>query len=729
MKKNSTLLLMLLIVALAGMQAQQIPFSANWQANPTNDQVVLQPQISFDPEELIETHAFPGEITTRQLTVFNTGTSPLSFYIDFMNSDLNLGENVAERIAQQSDPNSELAPGSYFGNEVITSDADFDLQFEYACGDASGEAGIETDGNFFYTTKWNGSGFFKYHIDGTFLGAFQVGSVNGIRDLAYDGTYFYGGAAATTVYKMDFNTNTLIGQFTAPVAVRAIAYDEYENGFWANNWSTTLTLFNQSGTVLNTIPTSGDESFYGLAFDPSGPYLWGYSQRTGTSHNILYKYALPSGQFLLEFDVFPLLSLVATGDIAGGLAFYMGIELGVGSLVGLVQNKCIWVLEVAQYSYPPTIDVGVKSIVSPTSGVSLGNEQIIIKIRNNSHPAQSNIPWSVTWSGQSSGFISGIYTETLASWSEVEITVGSVNMSEYGTYVFEACTNMDGDEFPLNDCKTKTVINSEPTLCVDNLYTAGCNEGDGLTNWSLGSLAMDIPCTGNPSWYHNYTNQVHQMHSGQTYLLSVVAGADDTYLDVWIDFDKNWEYTNDDELVLNDGYCNEAGTVYTFWITIPEEIADGEYLMRFRTNKQNPVYDACALYNYGNCADFKVQISGGPGLDWLWADPTSGTIPPGGSQVIDVTFNSVGTTFPHVFSGDIVFYSNASGAPHVVQATLNCETAAPSIVIDPMEVTFFWSGGPQMLTDTILVTNEGSEPLTFDIFSTKSSGAGPRCGC
>jgi hypothetical protein len=78
----------------------------------------------------------------------------------------------------------------------------------------------------FYTTKWNGAGFFKYDIDGTFLGAFQVGTVNGIRDLAYDGTYFYGGAAATTVYKMDFNTNTLIGQFTAPVAVRAIGYDE-----------------------------------------------------------------------------------------------------------------------------------------------------------------------------------------------------------------------------------------------------------------------------------------------------------------------------------------------------------------------------------------------------------------------------------------------------------------------------------------------------------------------
>ncbi|MBE0637237.1 MAG: T9SS type A sorting domain-containing protein [Bacteroidales bacterium] len=641
MKKISLFLLMpmLLIIALTGLQAQQITSVQRG-----------APSIVIDPMEVTFFWSGGQQILTKTVLVTNEGSEPLTFDIfamqlpgagpDVVVDPEFVAGQYALRAALQSDPNSERAPGSYFGNEVINSDADYDLQFEYACGDASGEAGIETDGNFFYTTKWNGSGFFKYHIDGTFLGAFQVGTVNAIRDLAYDGTYFYGGAAATTVYIMDFNTNTLIGQFTAPVAVRAIAYDYGEEGFWANNWSTTLTLFNQSGVVLNTIPTQGEENFYGLAFDPQGPYLWGYSQRTGTSQNILYKYALPSGQFLLEFDVFPLLSLVTTGDIAGGLAFHMGIELGLCSLVGLVQNKCIWVLEVGVYSYPPSIDVGVQSIVSPTSGVSLGNEQIVIKVRNNSYPAQSNIPWSVTWSGQGSGSISGIYTDTLAPWTEVEITAGSVNMSAYGTYVFEACTNMDGDEFPLNDCKTKVITCLEPGLCVDNLYTTGCSLGDGLTSWNLGYINIDnIPCAGNPPWYQNYMDQIHELYVGETYVLSVTAGYADTYIDVWIDYDNDLEFNNNEELVLNDAVCTFAGTAYTFNITTSPYAPPETCAMRVRTNYWTPVTGPCETYTYGNCIDFKADF-GCHHNHWLTAEPPYGTIAPGASTAIAVTFNS-----------------------------------------------------------------------------------------
>ena len=35
----------------------------------------------------------------------------------------------------------------------------FDLQFQYPCAIGDGEAGIETDGDFIYTTKWNGPEF------------------------------------------------------------------------------------------------------------------------------------------------------------------------------------------------------------------------------------------------------------------------------------------------------------------------------------------------------------------------------------------------------------------------------------------------------------------------------------------------------------------------------------------------------------------------------------------
>jgi hypothetical protein len=91
----------------------------------------------------------------------------------------------------------------------------------------------------------------------------------------------YGAAAATTVYKMDFNTHTLVSSFTAPTAVRAIAYDTDNDAFWGNNWDTDMVLFNESGATLNAL--TGMPSMYGAAYDnfsDGGPYLWFF---TGTT--------------------------------------------------------------------------------------------------------------------------------------------------------------------------------------------------------------------------------------------------------------------------------------------------------------------------------------------------------------------------------------------------------------------------------------------------------------
>ena len=123
------------------------------------------------------------------------------------------------------------------------SDALFDLQFCWPVGIGGGEAGIECDGNYIYTTKWNGTDFYKYELNGTFIGPFTCGAAGAIRDLAYDGTYFYGAAAATTVFQMDFTNGTVVSSFTAPLAIRANAYSEDEDVFYGNNWSDAITKF------------------------------------------------------------------------------------------------------------------------------------------------------------------------------------------------------------------------------------------------------------------------------------------------------------------------------------------------------------------------------------------------------------------------------------------------------------------------------------------------------
>ncbi len=158
-------------------------------------------------------------------------------------------------------------------------------------------------------------------MDGTFVETFTCGSAAAVRDLAYDGTYFYGGAAATIVWEMDFDAQVVVSTISAPVATRAIAYDDGEDGFWANNWSDSPALYNRSGAVLNSFNLNGDESFYGFAYmdNEFGVALWGNSQ--SGSGCVLKRYDLPSGSWQEDFDMMSLLSLPVTGDIGGGLFF------------------------------------------------------------------------------------------------------------------------------------------------------------------------------------------------------------------------------------------------------------------------------------------------------------------------------------------------------------------------------------------------------------------------
>lgn len=257
--------------------------------------------------------------------------------------DITYDENI--NISNTGDGNVDWSAGVFFQNE--SSDALFDLQFDWPVGVGGGEAGIECDGNFIYTTKWDGAEFYRYELDGTFIGSFSCDGASGVRDLAWDGTYFYGASANATVFQMDFVNEVLVSQFTAPTDVRAIAYNEDENVFYANNWDSDIIAFDLAGANLGnfTVGPIGS-SYYGFAYDnysSSAPFLWGYAQ-TGNSLNELVQIQLPSGiETGLSFDVG---SIAAVGDgIAGGLAITNSIVPGFYTLLGTSQNYDIWGLE------------------------------------------------------------------------------------------------------------------------------------------------------------------------------------------------------------------------------------------------------------------------------------------------------------------------------------------------------------------------------------------------
>ena len=175
----------------------------------------------------------------------------------------------------------------------------------------------------FIQTKWNGNQFYKYDIDGTFIDSLTIPSVSNIRDLAYDGTYFFGGAASTTVYEFDLANHYLNKHFfIAPTNVRAIAYNEDDDAFYANNWGSDITKFNISGNFLGSFPVGpvGD-SYYGFAYDDGdGSCL--YRICTGWSkHKMRLVFInLPSGDEAgIYFDVGSVVSVDEA--FAGGLVY------------------------------------------------------------------------------------------------------------------------------------------------------------------------------------------------------------------------------------------------------------------------------------------------------------------------------------------------------------------------------------------------------------------------
>ena len=208
---------------------------------------------------------------------------------------------------------------------------------------AAGNAGGEWNGTYFYSTRWASNLIHEYDAAGTtLLREFSIPGVSGLRDLAWDGTYMYGGAAANTIYQMDFATNTLIGTIPSPVPVRYIAYDAANDAFWVGNWDTPPTLVDRTGATLATI-TSGLTSQYGAAYDdvsPGGPFLWMFDQGVGGgTPQLIHQYDIATGTATgVTHDVLTDIGLGSTLGIAGGLFSMTDFASGFFTIGGVFQG-------------------------------------------------------------------------------------------------------------------------------------------------------------------------------------------------------------------------------------------------------------------------------------------------------------------------------------------------------------------------------------------------------
>ncbi len=283
---------------------------------------------------------------------------------------------VAQDVVDRSPNTSPKIPTS---NNVVAM-WDVLLQFDAnALTGAAGNAGCEWDGTYFYSTRWATNLIHKYNATGTtMLEEFSIPGVSGLRDLAFDGTYMYGGAASNTIYQMDFVTKTLIGTITSPVPVRFIAYDEGSDAFWVGDWASPPTLVSRTGATLATI-TTGFVAQYGAAYDnvsPGGPYLWVFNQEntTGGIPQTISQWDIATGTATgVTHDVMSDVGIVAGNlSIAGGLCSMTDFASGFFTIGGLLQGNPngdqIFVYEVATTG--PPCPVGDPTNPNPANGAT-----------------------------------------------------------------------------------------------------------------------------------------------------------------------------------------------------------------------------------------------------------------------------------------------------------------------------------------------------------------------
>ena len=208
----------------------------------------------------------------------------------------------------------------------------WDYVTSFSCTSA-GQQAVATDGEFIYTASWQatptgGYTFYKYDLEGTFIEGFDISGATGIRDLTFDGEYFYGSSGASQLFILDLANKTKIGQINCSGATsRHCTYDPVRDAFWVGNWSD-LALYDRSGAMIQSAPS------------PSSAYGSGYFQEEdGTEH--LYLFCQPNSDALVyDYNI-------TTGQLTGPVmdfsqtpAFNAGISGG--SFVGQYGDKICW---------------------------------------------------------------------------------------------------------------------------------------------------------------------------------------------------------------------------------------------------------------------------------------------------------------------------------------------------------------------------------------------------
>ena len=93
---------------------------------------------------------------------------------------------IAQQAATEVSPEIDIYPENTLGIDT------FNLQFSFPCTAFIGEYGVESDGTNIYVSQWRDDSIAKYDIAGNVIETFEISGVGEVRDMAFDGQYYYG---------------------------------------------------------------------------------------------------------------------------------------------------------------------------------------------------------------------------------------------------------------------------------------------------------------------------------------------------------------------------------------------------------------------------------------------------------------------------------------------------------------------------------------------------------
>jgi len=251
------------------------------------------------------------------------------------------------------------------------------------------------------------------------------------------------------------------------------------------------------------------------------------------------------------------------------------------------------------------IDVGVTTIIEPSSGSGLStNEVITIEITNFGSAAQTSIPVFYSLNGGTpvqETYIGSITQGALDTYTFSQ----QEDLSGIGVYDFIAGTELSGDANTFNDDLTKTVDN---TSCVP---TSDCQGfGDGVTQIQLADQDIFTNCSANG--YTNDTNIVFTFPlTDNPFSGTLQMGWDGSEFALWIDFNDDGVFDTD-ELVAND-FVPDDDTDFNFTVDFDNfpNATTGMHLMRLRGEDQSEdgdVTDPCDDLEFGRTNDYMANV-------------------------------------------------------------------------------------------------------------------------